>query len=185
MKCPICELDSLKAHRLEADLPAYRCKRCEGVWISAAQYWEWLRGREDDPPEGPAEAETPMPVEDAGQAKLCPECGHILRRYKVWPNAQFYLDRCGHCGSVWFDRDEWTYLRSRGQHDEVHLFFSDLWQEKLRAKETRQRMEKIYLDRFGAEDYARLKELRGWLDQHPQRGALLAYLTDKDPYRPV
>jgi hypothetical protein len=86
---------------------------------------------------------------------------------------------------VWFDRDEWAYLRSRSQHDEVHLFFSDPWQEKLRAEETRQRMEQIYLDRFGAEDYARLKELRAWLDQHPQRGALLAYLADKDPYRPV
>jgi hypothetical protein len=38
------------------------------------------------------------------------------------------------------------------------------------------------IDRFGDEDYARIKEIRAWLEQHPQRGALIAYLSDKDPY---
>ncbi|MDY7077197.1 MAG: zf-TFIIB domain-containing protein [Chloroflexota bacterium] len=185
MKCPVCKRDNLRKCQLETDLPAYQCKKCEGVWISAVKYWKWLKTQNDDLSEPSISVDTPLPVEEVGQAKLCPGCGHILRRYKVWPDVKFYLDRCGHCSSVWFDRDEWAALKSRDLHDQVHIFFSDLWQEKLGAEESRGRLEKIYLDRFGAEDYGRLKEIRKWLDGHPQRGALLAYLSDRDPYRAI
>jgi len=184
MECPVCKKRSLRKHLLEAELPAYRCRHCEGIWISAAQYWKWLKTREDHPAQI-AREEMPLPVEESAQAKLCPECGRILRRYKIWPNVEFYLDRCGHCMSVWFDKDEWVALRTRGAHDEVHLFFMDIWQDKLRAEESRQRMEKMYRERFGEEDYAKLRDIRAWLEQHPQHGALVAYLTDRDPYRPI
>ncbi len=183
MKCPVCKRYSLKKCQLEANLPAYQCKQCEGIWIAAAQYWEWLK-TQDNISQSSA-VDTPVPIEEQGQVKLCPDSGHILRRYKVWPDIKFYLDRCGHCGSVWFDRDEWEVLKARELHDEVHLFFSDLWQEKLSAEESRRQLEKIYLERFRAEDYARLKEIRAWLNGHPQQGALLAYLSDRDPYKAI
>jgi Zn-finger nucleic acid-binding protein len=183
MKCPICERDYLQRRYLEENLPAYQCRQCEGIWISAEQYWKWLKKGEAEVSESPVTVDVPLPIEEAGQAKLCPNCGHILRRYKVWPDIKFYLDHCGHCLSLWFDKDEWEALRARGLQRQVHLFFSDLWQEKLRAEEARKRFERIYLDRFGPEDYARIKEIRAWLESHPQRGAILAYLSDKDPYQ--
>ena len=185
MKCPVCKRDNLTKCQLEADLPAYQCNKCGGIWISAAQYWKWLKRRDDDLAEPPISIDAPLLVEEVGQAKLCPDCGHILRRYQVWPNVKFYLDHCEHCSSVWFDRDEWDVLKSRGLHAQVHIFFSDLWQEKIRAEESKRQLEKIYLDRFGAEDYGRLKEIKEWVDGHPQRGALLAYLSDRDPYRAI
>ncbi len=63
------------------------------------------------------------------------------------------------------------------------MFFSDVWQEQLRNEEMKRRFEKMYLEKFGAADYQKIKEIRAWLEGHPQGGQLLAYLTDKDPYR--
>jgi hypothetical protein len=41
----------------------------------------------------------------------------------------------------------------------------------------------MYLGKFGAADYERIQEIRAWLQTHPNGGGLLAYLTDRDPYR--
>jgi hypothetical protein len=43
-------------------------------------------------------------------------------------------------------------------------------------------LEEIYLSRFGADDYAEITRIRAWLQAHPKRPELLAYLTDKDPF---
>ncbi|MBU0492829.1 MAG: zf-TFIIB domain-containing protein [Chloroflexi bacterium] len=180
MKCPVCQKDYFSKHELEAGLPAYKCKECEGIWVSAAQYWKWLETRSDVPEI--ADAEVQLPVEQEGPARLCPETGHFLRRYKVWPDIEFYLDRCGNCTGVWFDAGEWEALRSRDLHDQVHLFFSDVWQRQLREDQTRLRMTNLYREKFGEEDYARIQEIRAWLEGHAQGRALLAYLTDRDPY---
>ena len=184
MKCPVCRKQTLRKCLLEEDLPAYECKKCGGIWIPAIKYWKWLKKRDNASLETPIdEGSLPLPVEEATPAKLCPECGRFLRRYKVWPNIEFYLDRCAHCRSVWFDKDEWAVLRSRNLHKQIHLFFTDIWQDGLRTEESRERFEKMYRERFGEEDYAKLKEIRAWLNQHPQRGAFWAYLSDSDPYR--
>jgi len=183
MKCPACREKRLKAELLEKDLTAYGCASCEGVWIPALQYWEWVQSRDEDEKSRLSVAEISPPIEAVGQAKICPECGHLLRRYKVWPNVTFYLDRCGNCMGVWFDQNEWAYLKAKGQHDEVHEFFGALWQEELREEERREKVERMYQERFGRTDYTKIKRLREWLWNHPQQGALIAYLTDKDPYR--
>ncbi len=186
MKCPVCQRGRLQRHQLEADLPAYQCNKCAGIWISAAQYWKWIKTRGEMPSEpsiAVGDVETPLPLEEATQAKICPGCGHILRRYQVWPETKFYLDRCGTCESVWFDRDEWAVVKARDLHDRVHWFFSAGWQKKIKEAESRRWLVRMYQERFGEEEYARLKELRAWLDAHPKRTLLLAYLSDRDPYR--
>jgi Zn-finger nucleic acid-binding protein len=122
-------------------------------------------------------------VSESNQASLCPDCGRILRRYKIWPDILFYLDRCGGCNGVWLDQAEWQTLGQRNQYHCLHLFFTEPWQRRLREEETRRRFEKIYKDKFGATDYERIKEIRIWLDAHPQGAALLADLLDNEPYR--
>lgn len=183
MDCPVCKRASFQKQDLDHNLVGRRCMRCEGVWISAAEYWKWVKTRDAAEQALFDAAEVSLPVENVGQAKICPECGHLLRRYKVWPNVKFYLDRCSNCQGVWFDRNEWEYLKAQGAHDHIHEIFGEFWQEDIREQEARQRLEDLYLERFGAEDYARIKEIRAWLWEHPHQGALLAYLSDKDPYR--
>ncbi len=185
MKCPVCRSHSLERHTLATGLPAYRCQTCQGIWISSSEYWTWLKARPEDISSSFEIPDVVMPIEDVAQVKQCPECGHILRRYKVWPNIKFYLDRCGTCGSVWFDNGEWDYLKAQEKHDQVHIFFTEVWQDKIRAEEMRQRMDAMYLEKFGAEDYERIKEIRAWLWQHPKQAMLMAFLEDRNPYQAV
>ncbi len=181
MHCPVCKSSTLRSDSLDDGLPAYFCDTCGGIWIGFPQYWRWAQQQDAIFP-NPL-GDVPIPVETACRAKLCPDCGHILTRYQVWPAVKFYLDRCGHCRGIWFDKDEWTALRARRMHTRIHEFFTPDWQEDLRDEEARQRFAQIYQERFGAEDYAEIKRLKAWLAQHPNGPALLAYLNDPDPYR--
>jgi len=58
------------------------------------------------------------------------------------------------------------------------------WQRRLCAEERRVTWEAIYTARFGAEDYAEIRRIRGWLSEHPQQAMLLAFLASPDPYQP-
>src|SRR5262245_47838343 len=129
-KCPVCKT-LLTTESLEAGLPTYVCNQCHGLWISSNEYLAWLRTQPPAPPELPA-GDTPLPAFDTTKAILCPDCHHLLRRYKVWPDIEFYLDRCGHCNGVWFDQNEWQVLKARQLHDKVNMFFTEPWQRKLR-----------------------------------------------------
>jgi hypothetical protein len=44
-------------------------------------------------------------------------------------------------------------------------------------------MEAIYLLKFGAQDYEKIQQVRAWLQEHPQRNMLLAFLQAEDPYK--
>ncbi|MEM7331360.1 MAG: zf-TFIIB domain-containing protein [Chloroflexota bacterium] len=181
MYCPVCPSSPLIPKKLEENLSAQTCLNCQGDWIKAEDYWAWLEAHGN--PSEQIASDAPLPIEAEANARLCPEDGRFLRRFQIFPNAPFYLERCSACLGVWFDANEWHALKQRELHDEVHLLFGKLWQEALLAHESRNRFEKMYLERYGAEDYGRVQEIRLWLDQHPKGTALLAYLTDRDPYR--
>ncbi len=181
MKCPVCQTALDYDRLLDSYLPAYRCRQCEGIWIAAREYLRWLQQQPTLLPEKPADA-ADLPTADTPQLKLCPQCGHFLIRYRVLPNAGFYLDRCGNCNGVWFDQNEWDVLVAHNLHDKVNQFFTQPWQSRLRAEEARLKLDQLYHDRFGDDDYARIKDVRQWLQAHPQRGMLLAFLQADDPY---
>lgn len=180
MKCPTCQ-ESLDYHTLlEAQLPAYRCRKCNGIWLSAREYLRWLKQQPAELPE--KTTDEIAPTWDTPQIKLCPSCGHFLMRYRVLPHASFYIDRCGQCNGVWFDKDEWEALVARNLHDKINQFFTRPWQARIRAEEARAMLDNLYLNRLGADDYARVKTTRDWLRNHPQRSILAAFLIADDPY---
>jgi len=74
-------------------------------------------------------------------------------------------------------------LIDRNLHDNLNEFFTRPWQDHLRAAETRNHMEQIYLEKLGEQDYEHVKEVREWLVEHPMRGMLLAFLQAEDPYK--
>ncbi len=82
---------------------------------------------------------------------------------------------------MWFDRNEWEVLKSRNLHDDVHTIFTAFWQSGVRKEEMRKNLDYMYLTKFGEEDYAEIKRVRAWLDEHPRRTELLAYLNDRNP----
>ena len=183
--CPLCKA-SLNPILLESNLPAYNCPQCHGLWISSNEYLAWVA-----PHYVLSIAEvdiestftTPYPIADNRGAIFCPDCGRFLRRYQIWPNLAFYLDRCSHCQGIWFDANEWQTLEAQQLHNKINIFFTEVWQQKLRSEEMKCRFANMYLEKFGADDYRRIGQIRAWLQSHAQGYSLLAYLTDPDPYR--
>jgi Zn-finger nucleic acid-binding protein len=182
MKCPVCKKDTLETLMLEDNLPAKTCSECGGIWISSNAYSMWLHAKGTDLPEKPGDRPFD-PTWDTKELKLCADCGHILARYKIFPDVDFYLHRCHSCNGIWFDKNEWDALVARNLHDNLNDFFTHPWQEKLHKQESAHRMEELYLSKFGPADYEYIQKVRAWLKDHPQRNMLLAFLQADDPYK--
>jgi Zn-finger nucleic acid-binding protein len=181
MKCPVCKNEELRAVRLELGLSAFTCDSCGGNWIPSLQYWNWLEQHGPTMPEKPAEGAAVV-VSDRQQAKLCPDCQRIMLRYKVGHGLGFYVEQCGSCNGIWLDKQEWEALRGRNLHDEIHLIFTEPWQTEARLEEARERLDAIYAKQFG-DEYEEVKRIRRWLENHPNRQKVLAFLSDADPYK--
>ena len=182
MKCPVCKTDSLASITLANALPAFQCSGCQGTWIAANSYMVWLRSKAGDLPEK-ASNQPFNPVWEVHDFKVCPDCKHMLRRFKIFPDIDFYLDRCNNCNGIWFDAHEWNALAERNLHDNLHEFFTRPWQDHLHTAVTRARMEGIYLLKLGAQDLEKIKEVRAWLDGHERKNMLIAFLLSDDPYK--
>ncbi|NEO27848.1 MAG: hypothetical protein F6K03_13400 [Kamptonema sp. SIO4C4] len=44
-------------------------------------------------------------------------------------------------------------------------------------------LDRLYQQNFGQNDYTEIQKIKLWLDQHPQREALLGYLLNETPYQ--
>lgn len=177
MNCPVCKEKPMSPRPLEANLSAHVCNQCEGKWIASYQYWRWkeLTGKSllsnHPTPTGD------VPVTDNTKAKLCPECGHFLRRFPVGQGLGFELDHCANCGGTWFDANEWENLKGRGLHDDVHKVFSEVWQNQLRSDQHAAAMEAFYKEKFGEDGYQKAKDLKAWIETHPHNAELRAFLN--------
>jgi Zn-finger nucleic acid-binding protein len=111
----------------------------------------------------------------------CPSCKQgTLAVVELEPGLK--ARQCKKCDGVWFDRNEWQTLLSRGLHHKVHEFFTDYYQNQVLREEFRARLEKIYAEKFGAPDYEKIKSIKDWIDNHPLRRIILSFLQDEDPY---
>jgi Zn-finger nucleic acid-binding protein len=99
-----------------------------------------------------------------------------LARYRVVRDAPFTLDRCRNCHGVWFDRDEWQLLAARGLAVRLDDVFSDEWQRDIRQAEQAAAIERMFENRLGAAEFLRAREVRDWLNIHPKKSDVLAYL---------
>lgn len=78
--------------------------------------------------------------------------------------------------------NEWHRLEAADLHDEINQIFTRPWQEQIQSKAIADRLDATYMQKFGPDDYAKIKEIREWLQDNPNRNTLLAFLLDKDPY---
>ena len=179
MKCPVCKRATLFTQTVSEPLTMACCTVCEGKWLSSTAYWSWLDTLEGELPEK-RYSDFSCEVEDTPQAKICPDCGRILLKFKVGHGLDFRLDHCNSCNGVWFDKNEWEMLESRNLHDEIHKIFTTAWQNDVRAEERNQYFEKMYQEKFG-DDYAKIIEFKNWLDDHDLKNTILAFLSDPKP----
>ncbi|MCB1024099.1 MAG: zf-TFIIB domain-containing protein [Acidobacteria bacterium] len=181
MNCPVCKTRSFESREIEPKLDVEVCKTCRGIWISRENYDVWLDHHGAILPEIPGDADPNMTIPEFELARLCPKCRRILIKYKVGRNLPFNIDRCGNCAGVWLDRDEWETLKSRNLHDELNRVFTDHWQEEVKRETTRAALKSIYEEKFGEEDYAKIRDFKRWADSHEKGDEILAYIRDKNP----
>lgn len=183
MKCPVCKETALDPVILETNLRGSRCSECSGNWVRGNDYSDWLDSKPGTLPERlPSEDSSTRQHTDVSKAKLCPSCSRIMTKYLVGKDMDFALENCGGCGGMWFDKHEWELLKERNLHDEVHSFFCNHYQKAVRKESSRKNMAQIFRDRLGDQDYEEIRRVRQWLEEHPQRDMLKAYLNDSDPY---
>ncbi len=179
MHCPSCKTAVLQLQPPDDRPDRLGCETCGGTWIKGHAYWRWLHKVGQNLPERSAAAQADLPVTDSTQAKLCPECQHFLRRARVGHGVAFCIERCGFCGGIWLDRNEWEVLRNHNLHDDLHFIFSAAWQQRVVEEEQRE----VRQQRVGAllgPDFARVRDFKAWVAAHPQRSVIMAFLTDMD-----
>ena len=181
MNCPVCKYESLETTEIEPNLFAEVCGKCGGRWISSDNYHQWLKHHGEILPEIPTNEDGEMTIPEFEIARLCPRDGRILIKYKVGRSIPFKIDRCGNCGGVWLDANEWEILKSRNLHDELNHIFTEKWQEEVQSEQMSKNLENIYRDKFGADYYEKIKDFKAWIDQHEKRSEILAYLRDSNP----
>lgn len=177
MRCPVCKPpEGLTHDSLEqGQLTTRRCPNCNGHWIRNADYWKWRAYQPQNLPIVPAE-DGPSTAPESGGLRVCPDCDHVLARYQVGHGVMFTVDRCRHCEGAWLDGGEWDALRARNLHDDLPLIFAETWQRAARREVQEQAAEENFRRRLGDDDYRRAQEMRAWLDEHPKRSELFAYL---------
>jgi len=173
--CPVCKESKLSNLELEQNLQSSQCAKCNGIWISADQYDFWLKLHGENLPEKPPEGPS-LQSGETSAAKFCPECKYILMKYRIGHQVGFSLNRCGQCGGIWFDKNEWQIMKSRNLHDDVHLIFSQAWQSAIRADEHKAAMDAMWREQLGDADLAEIAKIKDWLDGHPKSAQLHAYL---------
>ncbi len=176
MLCPSCDIPTLILKGIDEAPAAKVCTNCNGQWISSKEYLMWLRQNVSRVSDNQY-SDIYFDIDDSKEAKICPDCGRILIKFKVGHGLDFKLDHCNTCGGVWFDKYEWDVLKNRNLHNDIHSIFTTEWQALIRTNERERYLEEIYIKKFG-DDYLRIKEFRKWLDQHDQKSSILAYLSD-------
>jgi Zn-finger nucleic acid-binding protein len=180
MRCPVCESKNLEPVRLTDGPKVGQCVQCGGQWIGALDYREWIERHGSEVTPQPYE-EVRLDARDTHRAIFCPECHHMLTKYHVGHGIDFLIDHCGQCNGIWLDGREWEALRARRLHDEIQSIFTTRWQSEARREEYQRLVRRRYQARFG-DDLDELLRIRRWIDAHPKRTELLAFLNDPDPH---
>lgn len=174
MHCPFCESATLISKEIITNLHAHECSKCHGHWIASTDYQKYLTNKLTSREPVTFEEVTHQP-EDSLKGMICPDCGHILVKFKIGHGIDFYLDHCLHCNGVWLDSNEWNTLYHHQLHDNLNKVFTTSWQSKIKTEAHRAAIEKIYRAKFGSR-YAALCELKEWMRQEGNRSLVLAFL---------
>jgi hypothetical protein len=174
----------LEMVELEPNLAAYRCPESGGYYLPLANYQHWLAtleaGFEKQPASMESEGSESIMADSEGQgARLCPQTGAPMSRYKVGFGFGFTIDRSP-TGGIWLDGGKWEALKGRGFNDEVHLIFTPAWQMKVRKEALAESVRASFAKRIGEDTFPRVREFKDWMKLQPKAREILSYLNEAD-----
>ena len=175
--CPACKTPTLRPAEAQPLVPSRRCATCGGQFVRGEQYYRWLGH-----PDRAAKSTQPELVgnmTDTPRAKVCPECGKLMRRYRIGHGITFCIDRCSTCAGIWFDANEWETLHRHGLHDRVRFVFSDAWRTRMLKDELERIARHLVESKVGSADFAELQRMANWIERHRHRDEVAAYLLTR------
>ncbi|WP_392560127.1 zf-TFIIB domain-containing protein [Orbus mooreae] len=187
MHCPKCKTVSLNYGYLEHNLPSKVCPSCQGHWLLLDDYLNWKNALINDS-SLMTDLESKINVEeiiDTKHALICPISGILMTKFRITKQTEHRLDVSSATGGIWIDKGEWELLKKFNLAQQLNHIFTTSWQNKIRTEMTREVLAKLYIDRFGEEDYYKLAEIKQWIDQHPQKEYIKSFLFSHDPWSTV
>jgi Zn-finger nucleic acid-binding protein len=88
----------------------------------------------------------------------------------------FYLERCLHCGGVWFDAGEWQRLATSHLLGSLLEFWTPAWRWRSQQERARKADLERLSARLGPELFEKLQSVAAALSQHPAREEALSFL---------
>lgn len=178
--CPKCKETELSVGHVPEGLSDEHevlcCDDCHGTWLSKAMAEHMVEAKD----ELMLEDDAPAPAGDADRRTgLCPHRHGIMLRARVHLSEPFYLERCPHCGGIWFDAGEWNRLAGSYLLEHLDDFWNPAWQKRMRRWQDQQEYEDRLREELGEEVFALLGQLAAALQRHPGRERALAYLRQE------
>jgi hypothetical protein len=175
-QCPQCADSTLVYAMLEPSLAAYSCGKCLGTLVSLAAYRAWREaagsGRLPVVPAAVPESD----AADSIAAKKCPKCRSLMSKYRISAERTNRLDYCTHCDEVWLDDGEWHLVEGLALSGDFARLFTQAWQNMVQVEVT-EAMEGSRLRGMLGNDFARVEEMREWIQTHPRKLEILARLA--------
>jgi len=181
MQCSSCNKGTLTPSFIDGLFRAHTCSDCGGDWVLIEDYAAW-RERHPDYEFAKDIHFEEINIADTKEAMLCPATKTIMRKFKISATNTHRLDYSSAVGGLWLDKGEWELLVRGGLAGSLNALVTDVWQRKIRQTSAKDSFADIYHDKFGNDAYAKIKEMREWLNTHPQKADLRAYLLAEDPY---
>ena len=178
MKCTSCKQGELIPSFIEGLFRAHTCSHCGGNWVLIEDYVAWKERN----PQHQFDNTLDVQLDESKQAVLCPVTGTIMRKLRLSPNTEHRIDYSASVGGVWLDKGEWELLKKEGLAGSLNGVLTAHWQKNIRMSSTKEHFAEIYKEKFGEQTYQKVKELREWLIQQPNKADLRAYLLAEDPY---
>ncbi|MCO4759818.1 MAG: hypothetical protein KC477_17485 [Oceanospirillaceae bacterium] len=166
--------------KIEENLVASGCKRCDGALLSLVTYRNWAEQHRIQHDEVVVSGD--VQTDENGKALVCPKCSRLMTKFRIGVDIENRVDLCGSCDEAWLDSGEWTLLKQLELQDKLPGIFTEEWQRRARLKHTQGVFKTEYEGTFGS-DYSQIKEIRTWIVEHPKKAEILRYLSNADPYR--
>ena len=178
MECTSCKQGELIPSFIEGQFRAHTCSKCSGNWVLIEDYVAWKERN----PEFSFDESLQYDIDESKQAILCPVTGTIMRKFRLSTSTEHRIDYSASVGGVWLDKGEWQLLKKENLAGSLNTVLTAHWQRNIRTNSTKENFAEIYQDKFGVEAYAKIKALREWLNQQPNKADLRAYMLAEDPY---
>lgn len=182
MHCTACDGGELMLNAVDGLFTCHLCQNCGGHWLLIKNFLDWKEKNPNHDFSTTVSGE--LEAIDSIRALFCPETGVIMSKFKISLKNSHRIDYSAKVGGIWLDKGEWELLKQEGLAGSLNAIITSAWQNKLRSQRSAENFSAIYKEKFGEDDYKKLKAFREWLDIQPssQRMAMKNYLAAVDPY---